>query len=126
MNQTPETIDALMERFARCPWAARLEHICDRMLSDEERAFIGLCLVEAHTMGLNNQKDMTAELLDALKKSRAALAKANHASYCSAGETDCGCSCGLTAACISADAAIAKAEPVAVGRPPTWTNTCCI
>jgi len=49
-------------------------------------------------------------MLEALKKARAALGQASHASYCGAEETDCGCSCGLTAACIAADVAIAKAE----------------
>ena len=49
------------------------------------------------------------ELLEAVRKCRSALASTNHATYCNAEETDCGCACGLTAACVSADAAIAKA-----------------
>ena len=50
------------------------------------------------------------ELLEALKKTRTSLGQSTHASYCGAEETDWGCSCGLTAACVAADMAIAKAE----------------
>ena len=74
---------------------------------------------EAHAKRIVQAVNAFGPMLEALKKSRAALTQASAAE-----ETGCGCSCGLTAACISADAAIAKAEPVAVGRPPTWTNTC--
>jgi hypothetical protein len=58
-------------------------------------------------------------MVEALKQARIALRQSSHASYCAAEETDCGCCCGLTAACVAADAAIAKAG----GRRKDGTHT---
>ncbi len=62
----------------------------------------------ATAMEIKTQRD---QLLAALRLSRLAMSRSNHASWCAQGaEPECGCSCGLTEACLLSDIAIRAAE----------------